>query len=1462
MKKLLLFALLFIPAIIFAQKPIYSPGFTELKTASDTLLRIHDDDGDSIRLATQFYVNSKISNDAYSLLWQPNDSTGASKQALFNKISTMEAIDYCPDTLIVNTGTLDQGDASDLCAVGGTDVVISEASGANPLRVTFEFSGVTRMNYFVFFGDYDGGASHVLWVEAYNWTTLAWDYLGLFGNSNVKQWYSFPIFTPNTYISSGAVQIRISHQGTGIISHQLVLDYVDINFGGAGGGTSIEASTVGFTPTGGVSSTNVQAAIQELDTEKQNAANAVTAISAFSADNRIIRSDGTGRGVQYSGITIDDSDNVSAASSTFNVSVLSAGSKVQAQNATEASGKFSYIGSATNTVSPLLDLYTTSSGSATNGIGGSIVFYTQRAGGSAVQSSNISNVLTNVTAGAETSKLSLWTRYNGSNLAENFIFDGQGNQTNVGSITLNTLTASELVATDANKKLQSLAVATYPSLTEISYIKGLTGAAQNQINSKKAEADSTDTDGYTRRDRLASELAKKENTLTKGALTEAVDGLVFSDSTRQVIGGATALSLKAGRVIPTATNISHAETAYTDRLKWDGGSTGLVAATGRTSLGLVIGTDVLAYRTFGTAANSATTDFEVPLTFSTGLNRTGNTITNTITQFTTSDEIDPKYAADSAYVKIGIRNWYGSLAYDIDAIDTTKWGYGYTAYNWGNWATGLTKTFVDNLHIDADSLGNHPASYYAPASGSANYVQISPASAQSGGFWIDGNAKASTLQSTIATGTAPLTVASTTLVSNLNADLLDGKHASDFQLALTNPITGTGATGQVAFWNGTNTQGGDNGLFWDNTNKYLGIGTTGPGAKLDVTDGDIYISGADAVSRQIRFREAGVEKFSITHVGSDESARFYLANGGNVMTLKAGNVGIGTTDGIDSKLTFAEATTAAGGILFGSDVNLYRSAANILKTDDTFEASVLKMTTGAASGYLPVSSADGTFTLTAPSTVLADYATETFVNDTLASYYLASNPSNYITASSLQWTAKSSDVYRNSKIGIGDFTSATIDASFHVLGGQSIFSNLNTGGNPIKIIGNADGSYLIDIRDGSNNQLAFWNGYGSIYTQGDIITTKGLKLGGYSGTPGAGSIHYSGGLEVHNGTSWVPVGLGTVTSVSSSTTNQLTVANGTTTPALSIVTATVVDGGTALATGDQINDFVRAGFTTLGDISVPYEAYGVGWDSNTEVPTKAAVYAKIQTISGGSPGGSSGSIQVNDGSGGFAGYHNLTSSLMTISGDVLAQSSTGGEFYTKDTDQGGASDQWIFGNAGADGYIGYSGTGGFIKLAELKTTGINMVGDLHITDDFITDNGVDNYFEIRNVGEGITSIYTGDSSPGELTVDFNYNIPTIQFYHKVGVTGISKSIGLAQNGSNTMNLTTHTYIIEVGSTSATITLPSSTIHEGQEYRIVNQTNGARTISTYKDFAGSDATTISANSSITVQMYNSAWYRVQ
>lgn len=55
-----------------------------------------------------------------------------------------------------------------------------------------------------------------------------------------------------------------------------------------------------------------------------------------------------------------------------------------------------------------------------------------------------------------------------------------------GQPIFDTLTASQLVATNANKNLQTLAVATYPTLTQLSYVKGVTSAIQTQLNGKLA----------------------------------------------------------------------------------------------------------------------------------------------------------------------------------------------------------------------------------------------------------------------------------------------------------------------------------------------------------------------------------------------------------------------------------------------------------------------------------------------------------------------------------------------------------------------------------------------------------------------------------------------------------------------------------------------------------------------------------------------------------------------------------------------------------------------------------------------------------------------------------------------------------------------------------------------------------------------------------------------------------------
>uniref|UniRef100_A0A6M3K4G7 Uncharacterized protein n=1 Tax=viral metagenome TaxID=1070528 RepID=A0A6M3K4G7_9ZZZZ len=65
------------------------------------------------------------------------------------------------------------------------------------------------------------------------------------------------------------------------------------------------------------------------------------------------------------------------------------------------------------------------------------------------------------------------------------------------SLLLSGLTASEILGTDASRNLVSLAVATYPSLTELSYVKGVTSAIQTQLGLKAPLASPTFTGTVT-----------------------------------------------------------------------------------------------------------------------------------------------------------------------------------------------------------------------------------------------------------------------------------------------------------------------------------------------------------------------------------------------------------------------------------------------------------------------------------------------------------------------------------------------------------------------------------------------------------------------------------------------------------------------------------------------------------------------------------------------------------------------------------------------------------------------------------------------------------------------------------------------------------------------------------------------------------------------------------------------------
>jgi hypothetical protein len=136
------------------------------------------------------------------------------------------------------------------------------------------------------------------------------------------------------------------------------------------------------------------------------------------------------------------------------------------------------------------------------------------------------------------------------------------------------------------------------------------------------------------------------------------------------------------------------------------------------------------------------------------------------------------------------------------------------------------------------------------------------------------------------------------------------------QNTITNPVTGTGASGQVAFWNGTSSQTGDNGLFWDNTNKRLGVGTNAPTQPFHINANAIissnslfcfgnvnhYISNISGIfqifsnSNTIRIRQDSSNPVRVSLSGA--GSFFSVSDGSSDDTFivrKNGNVQIGTT---------------------------------------------------------------------------------------------------------------------------------------------------------------------------------------------------------------------------------------------------------------------------------------------------------------------------------------------------------------------------------------------------------------------------------------------------------------------------------------------------------------------------------------------------------------------------------------
>jgi hypothetical protein len=407
----------------------------------------------------------------------------------------------------------------------------------------------------------------------------------------------------------------------------------------------------------------------------------------------------------------------------------------------------------------------------------------------------------------------------------------------------------------------------------------------------------------------------------------------------------------------------------------------------------------------------------------------------------------------------------------------------------------------------------------------------------------------SQLISTVGLGTAPLSVASTTLVANLNADKLDGQDGSYYQNAcninsgvLAVAYGGIGTTVLTAnkLLVGNNNLGvlSPADLHWSGAN--LGIGTTTPKQKLDVT-GSIQASSQFISTVGLGTAPLSVASTTlVTNLNADKldgQDGSYYQNACNINSgvLAVAYGGIGTTVLTANKLLVGNSNL---GVL--SPVDLHWSGANLgigtatptqkLDVAGSIQASSQLIST-VGLGIAPLSVASTTLVANLNADKLdgqdgSYYQNATNMNaGTLSVLYggtgnntltanklLVGNGSNAISSpSNLHWTG--------ANLGIGTSTPVqALDVFGSIQTSQSLISTVATGTSPLQVTSstkvnnlNAD---LLDGQDGLYYQNAGNINAGTLAVSyggtGTTTLTPNKILVGYgtSAVVGAGNLHW------------------------------------------------------------------------------------------------------------------------------------------------------------------------------------------------------------------------------------------------------------------------------------------------------------------------------------------------------------------
>jgi len=135
---------------------------------------------------------------------------------------------FLPEVVVTLSGTYDDGNVTSIQTVEeGFSYNVSEDTGAEPLIVQINFTGLTTFDSVVTRLYYEGGMGHEIQFEILRTDTGSWEnYFEITDTNDFVNVY-VPVLDPQWHVGAGGnVSVRFYHVQSGIPTHNFFLDYI------------------------------------------------------------------------------------------------------------------------------------------------------------------------------------------------------------------------------------------------------------------------------------------------------------------------------------------------------------------------------------------------------------------------------------------------------------------------------------------------------------------------------------------------------------------------------------------------------------------------------------------------------------------------------------------------------------------------------------------------------------------------------------------------------------------------------------------------------------------------------------------------------------------------------------------------------------------------------------------------------------------------------------------------------------------------------------------------------------------------------------------------------------------------------------------------------------------------------------------------------------------------------------